>query len=64
MYPDGDREQNQQANRQRMDLSKLTATRVALDQVGIDATYSAEGARVLGVVEDGPSVGRDPSPTT
>ncbi len=57
MYPEGDREQNQQANRERMDLSKLTATRVALDQVGIDATYSAEGARVLGVVDDGPSSG-------
>jgi PDZ domain-containing protein len=57
MYPDGDRETNQQVNRQRMDLSKLTATRVALDRVGIDAAYSAEGARVLGVVEDGPSAG-------
>jgi PDZ domain-containing protein len=57
MYPDGDREANQQVNRQRMDLSKLTATRVALDRVGIDAAYSAEGARVLGVVEDGPSAG-------
>jgi PDZ domain-containing protein len=57
MYPDGDRETNQQVNRQRMDLSKLTATRVALERVGIDAAYSAEGARVLGVVEDGPSAG-------
>lgn len=57
MYPDGDRESNQRANRQRMDLSKLTATRVALDRVGIEADYSAEGARVLGVVEDGPSDG-------
>ena len=57
MYPDGDRDENQRLNRQRMDLSKLTATRVALDRVGIDAAYSAEGARVLGVVEDGPSSG-------
>lgn len=57
MYPDGDREANRQADRQRMDLSKLTATRVALEQVGIDAAYSAQGARVLGVVEEGPSAG-------
>lgn len=57
MYPDGDRESTRQVNRQRMDLSKLTATRVALDRVGIDAQYSADGARVLGVVEEGPSDG-------
>jgi PDZ domain-containing protein len=57
MYPDGDRESNQRANRQRMDLSKLTATRVALDRVGIEAQYDAHGARVLGVIEDGPSDG-------
>jgi PDZ domain-containing protein len=57
MYPDGNRDESQRINRQRMDLSKLTATRVALDRVGIDATYIAEGARVLGVVEDGPADG-------
>ncbi len=57
MYPDGDREENQRLSRQRMDLSKLTATRVALEQVGIDASYVADGARVLGVVESGPSDG-------
>jgi PDZ domain-containing protein len=57
MYPQGDRDQSQRLNRERMDLSKLTATRVALDRVGVDATYSADGARVLGVVEDGPSEG-------
>ncbi len=57
MYPDGDREGSQREARQRMDLSKLVATRVALEQVGIDAAYVADGARVLGVVEDGPSDG-------
>lgn len=57
MYPDGDREGNQRLNRQRMDLSKLTATLVALDRLGIDAEYGADGARVLGVATDGPSEG-------
>jgi PDZ domain-containing protein len=50
MYPDGDRDESLRLNRQRMDLSKLTATRVALEQLGIDAEYDADGARVLGVV--------------
>jgi len=57
MYPDGDRDESLRLNRQRMDLSKLTATRVALEQLGIDAEYDADGARVLGVVTDGPSDG-------
>ena len=57
MYPDGDREGSRREARQRMDLSKLVATRVALEQVGIDAAYVADGARVLGVVEGGPSDG-------
>lgn len=57
MYPDGDREGSQRLNRQRMDLSKLVATRVALGQVGVEATYDAAGARVLGVLDDGPSDG-------
>jgi PDZ domain-containing protein len=55
VYPDGDREGNQRLNRQRMDLSKLVATNVALDVVGIDAEYDAEGARVLGLAEDSPA---------
>lgn len=57
MYPEGDRETNQRVNRVRMDLSKLTATRVALELVGIEAEYTADGARVLGVISDGPSDG-------
>ncbi len=55
MYPDGDRDASRQLNQQRMDLSKLTATRVALEQVGIDAAYHGDGARVLGVSPDAPS---------
>jgi len=57
MYPENNRDEVQQQNRARMDLSKLTATRVALDHVGIDASYSADGARVLGLIEGGPSEG-------
>jgi PDZ domain-containing protein len=57
MYPEDNRDEVQQQNRARMDLSKLTATRVALDHVGIDASYSANGARVLGLIEGGPSDG-------
>ncbi len=57
MYPEGDRDESRRVNRQRMDLSKLTATRVALDRVGVDASYDADGARVLGVIDDGPSAG-------
>lgn len=57
VYPDGDREGNQRLNRQRMDLSKLVATSVALEHLGIDAAYDAEGARVLGLSEQSPSEG-------
>ncbi len=57
MYPDGDREGSQRENRQRMDLSKLVATRVALEHLGIDAAFDGEGARVLGVLESSPSDG-------
>lgn len=57
MYPDGDPDGSRRIARQRMDLSKLVATRVALEQVGIDAAYVADGARVLGIVDDGPSDG-------
>ncbi|MHB1137588.1 MAG: YlbL family protein [Microthrixaceae bacterium] len=57
MYPEDNRDEVQQQNRARMDLSKLTATKVALDHLGIDADYAADGARVLGLVEDGPAEG-------
>jgi len=55
MYPDGDREGQRQLNRRRMDLSKLVATRVALDYLGIDAEYDSNGTRVLGVAPGSPS---------
>lgn len=55
MYPDGDREGQRRLNRQRMDLSKLVATRVALEYLGIDAEYDSDGTRVLGVAPASPS---------
>ena len=57
MYPENNRAVVQKQNQVRMDLSKLVATRVALDHLGIDATYTADGARVVAMVEDGPSAG-------
>ena len=48
VYPDGDVDTVRRENLQRMDLSKLVATRVALDHVGIDAEFDASGARILG----------------
>lgn len=57
MYPEDNRAEVQQQNRARMDLSKLTATKVALDHVGIDAAFDADGARVLGLVPEGPADG-------
>lgn len=55
MYPEGDRDATRQVNQQRMDLSKLTATRVALEQVGIDAAYVGDGARIIGIAAEAPS---------
>ena len=57
MYPDGDVEGARRENFQRMDLSKLIATRVALEHVGIEAEFVAEGSKVLALVEDSPSEG-------
>ncbi len=57
MYPDGDRKASQEQNQVRMDLSKLTATRVALQYLGIEATYDADGTRVLAVQSEAPSAG-------
>lgn len=51
VYPDGDVDTVRRENLQRMDLSKLIATRVALDHVGIDAEFDASGARILGFSE-------------
>jgi PDZ domain-containing protein len=57
MYPEGDRKASQEQNQLRMDLSKLTATRVALQYLGIEANYDADGTRVLAVQSEAPSAG-------
>lgn len=44
--PDG-RDASQKANRQRMDLSKLIATKVALNYLGYPAEFTGKGARIL-----------------
>lgn len=46
------------ANQQRMDLSKLIATKVALEYLGYPAEFTARGAKVLGLASDGGSVGK------
>lgn len=55
MYPDGDRDGARQLNRQRMDLSKLTATVVALEQLGLGAEIGSDGTRVLGIADGSPA---------
>jgi PDZ domain-containing protein len=55
--PDG-RDASRKAARQRMDLSKLVATKVALEYLGYPAEFTARGARVLEVREDGGSAGK------
>jgi len=57
LYPDGDVDSVRRDNIQRMDLSKLIATRVALSHLGIEASFDADGAKVLGLTEDSPSRG-------
>lgn len=57
MYPDGDVDGVRRQNVRRMDLSKLIATRVALEHLGIDAEFDAEGAKVLALSEGSPSEG-------
>jgi PDZ domain-containing protein len=47
VYGGQDRRSSQRLNQQRMDLSKLVATKVALDYVGHPASFTAEGARVV-----------------
>lgn len=49
MYPDGDRDASQRLNFARMDLSKIDATLVALDEVGLDASMTGKGALVVAV---------------
>ena len=49
---------SQQVNQQRMDLSKLVATKVALEYLGYPAALSGSGARVLGLSPQSTSEGR------
>ena len=55
--PEG-KDASRQANQQRMDMSKLVATKVALQYLGYPAEFTGKGAKVLGVNADGGSVGK------
>lgn len=57
VYGGQDRRESQRLNQERMDISKLVATKVALDELGIPATVTADGARVLELGPDSPSEG-------
>lgn len=57
VYGGQDRRSSQRVNQQRMDLSKLVATRAGLEFVGYPAAFTAEGARVLDVLPGSPSRG-------
>lgn len=57
MYPDGDPDAAREANLARMDTSKLVATSVALDELGVASEVTADGALVVGLVESGPADG-------
>lgn len=57
MFPGGNQDEVRRENLARMDISKLVATRVALQHLGIDAEFDASGARVLGLLESSPSKG-------
>jgi len=49
--------ENKAVNQVRMDMSKLVAAKVALNYVGHEAEFTGKGARVLEVVDQGPSTG-------
>jgi PDZ domain-containing protein len=51
------RDGSKQANQQRMDLSKLVATKLALEYLGYPAALTGSGARVLGLPDPSPSAG-------
>ena len=58
VYGPKGRDASQQVNQQRMDLSKLIATKVALDYLDFPAEFTADGARVIGLAKDSPSTGK------
>ncbi len=55
VYGDRGRDETRRINRREMDLSKLVATQQALDHLGIENTFTADGVRVLTVAEDSPA---------
>ena len=57
VYGDESRQQNQQVNQARMDLSKLVAAKVALNYLGDPAQFTGKGARILGLSKDAPVEG-------
>ena len=57
LYPKGDKE-GEKENQADMDLSKLVATREALDYLGFDATFTGSGARVARLSPKSPSAGK------
>jgi PDZ domain-containing protein len=58
VYGKQGRDASQQENQQRMDLSKLIATKVALNYLGFPAEFAGKGARVLGLSKDSPATGK------
>jgi len=58
VYGPAGRDASQRENQQRMDLSKLVATKVALEYLGYPASFTADGAKVLGLADHGPAIGR------
>lgn len=58
VYGPTGRDGSQRVNQQRMDMSKLVATRVALNYLGIPAEFTAQGARVIGLSAGSPSTGK------
>ena len=57
LYPKGDKV-GEKENQADMDLSKLVATREALDYLGFDATFTGSGARVALLSPKSPSRGK------
>lgn len=57
LYPKGDKV-GEKENQADMDLSKLVATREALDYLGFDATFTGSGARVAVLSPGSPSKGK------
>lgn len=55
IYGSRGRDETQEMNRRQMDLSKLVATMESLELLGIDASLTGEGARVVNVLADSAS---------